>query len=66
MSNFFKAALVEQKLDALARGQLAAGMLCLDALLAAPQPCALRAVPQGYPGYLSCLRSRPIWLEARF
>src|SRR5262249_38383520 len=32
-------ALVEQKLDALARGQFAAGVLRLDALLAATQPC---------------------------
>jgi hypothetical protein len=39
---FLERALVEQKLDALARGQLAAGMLRLDALLAAAElgPCA--------------------------
>ncbi|OIQ63406.1 hypothetical protein GALL_550530 [mine drainage metagenome] len=37
---FLEAALVEQKLDALPRGQLAAGVLRLNALLAAPQPCA--------------------------
>src|SRR5260370_24086017 len=34
---FLKAALVEQKLDALARGQFAAGMLRLDTLLAAAE-----------------------------
>jgi hypothetical protein len=34
---FLERALVEQKLDALARGQLAAGVLRLDALLAAAE-----------------------------
>src|SRR3954469_25363166 len=36
-------ALVEQKLDALARGQFAAGVLRLDALLAAAEFCARAA-----------------------
>jgi hypothetical protein len=37
---FLERALVEQKLDALPRGQLAAGVLRLDALLAAAEPGA--------------------------
>ena len=37
---FLETALVEQKLDALARGQLAAGVLRLDALFAAAEPGA--------------------------
>jgi len=34
---FFEAARIEQHVDALARGQLALGMLCLDPLGAAAQ-----------------------------
>ena len=40
-------ALVEQQLDALARGQLAAGVLRLDALLAAAAFCAGAALFEG-------------------
>jgi hypothetical protein len=38
MSNSSNAALVEQQLDPLARGQLALGMLGVDAALAAASP----------------------------
>jgi hypothetical protein len=41
-------ALVEQQLDALPRGQLAAGVLRLDALLAAAKPCAGAALLKGF------------------
>jgi hypothetical protein len=44
---FLKAALVEQKLDALACGQLAAGVLRLDALLAAAELGAVAAFLKG-------------------
>ncbi len=37
---------IHQKIDALARGQLAAAVLGLDALQAAPQPCVGAALFQ--------------------
>jgi hypothetical protein len=44
---FLERSLVEQELDALTRGQLAAGVLRLDALLAAAALCAGTTVFQG-------------------
>jgi len=37
---FFEGARIEQKVDALARGQLARGMLPVQSLLAAPELCS--------------------------
>ena len=45
-------ALVEQQFDALARGQLAAGVLRLDALLAAAEFCARAALFEGFEDVL--------------
>ena len=44
---FLERALVEQKLDALPRGQLAAGVLRLDALLAAAEFCPAAELFEG-------------------
>ena len=54
MSNSSKRALVEQKLDALARGQLAAGVLRLDALLAAAELCAGAPLFKGFQDVFHC------------
>jgi hypothetical protein len=52
-------ALVEQKLDALARGELAARMLRLDALLAAAELCARATFFEGVQNVLHCFRPLP-------
>ncbi len=57
---FLETALVEQKLDALPRGQLAAGVLRLDALLAAPKPCAGAPFLKGIQDIFHFFNSRPI------
>jgi predicted Kef-type K+ transport protein len=45
---FLERALVEQHLDPLARGQLALGVLAVDPLLAAAEPCAAPLVARGW------------------
>ena len=51
---FLERALVEQQLDALARGQLAAGVLRLDALLAAAELGRRRGALRAFRECLSC------------
>src|SRR5262249_15932041 len=68
---FLERALVEQKLDALARGQLAAGVLRLDALFAAAKPGTgapllkgvqdvLHLFPPRFSGWISGGSSMPV------
>src|SRR5439155_3877938 len=52
---FLERSLVEQQLDALARGQLAAGVLRLDALLPAAELCAGTTIFKGVQDILHLL-----------
>ena len=56
---FLERAAIEQKLDALAGGELAAGMLRLDALLAAAELGAGAPLLEGFQDVFHLLPPRP-------